>query len=76
VLLDSRLLSVTGRLQREGLVTHIVAETLVDRSAELRRLSYVDGGFEKTVARADFVRYPGRDQREVQEVMPSGRNFH
>jgi len=76
VLLDSRLLSVTGRLQREGLVTHIVAETLVDRSAELRRLSDVDGGFEKTVARADFVRYPGRDQREVQEVMPSGRNFH
>ena len=76
VLLDSRLLSVTGRLQRQGLVTHIVAETLVDRSAELLRLSDVDGCFEKTVARADVVRHPGRDAREVQEVMPSGRNFH
>ena len=76
VLLDSRLLSVTGRLQRQGLVTHIVAERLVDRSAELLRLSDVDGCFEKALARADVVRHPGRDAREVQEVMPSGRNFH
>lgn len=76
VLLDSRLLSVTGRLQRQGLVTHIVAETLVDRSAELRRLSDVDGDFEKAMARADIVRHPGRDAREVREVMPGGRNFH
>jgi error-prone DNA polymerase len=76
VLLDSRLLSVTGTLQRQGLVTHIVAETLVDRSAELRRLSDADGDFEKAMARADVVRHPGRDPRDVQEVMPAGRNFH
>jgi error-prone DNA polymerase len=76
VLLDSRLLSVTGRLQREGLVIHVVAERLVDRSAELRRLSDVDGEFEKAMSRADVVRHPGRDRREVREVMPGGRNFH
>jgi len=76
VLLDSRLLSVTGTLQRQGLVTHIVAERLVDRSAELRRLSDADGDFEKAMARADVVRHPGRDVRDVQEVMPAGRNFH
>jgi len=76
VLLDSRLLSVTGRLQRQGIVIHIVAETLVDRSAELLRLSDVDGQFEKAIARADVVRHPGRDAREVKEVMPAGRNFH
>jgi error-prone DNA polymerase len=76
VLLDSRLLSVTGRLQRQGLVTHIVAEKLVDRSVELLRLSDVDGCFEKAIARADVVLHPGRDAREVREVMPPGRNFH
>jgi error-prone DNA polymerase len=76
VLLDSRLLSVTGTLQRQGIVIHIVAETLVDHSPELRRLSDADGEFEKAMARADVVRNPGRDAREVHEVMPAGRNFH
>jgi error-prone DNA polymerase len=73
VLLDSRLLSISGKLQREGLVTHIVADKLVDRSAELRRLSDVDGEFEKAMARADVVRNPGRDPRDD---FPEGRNFH
>lgn len=73
VLLDSRLLSISGRLQREGLVTHIVADKLVDRSAELRRLSDVDGEFEKAVARGDVVRHLGRDPRDG---IPEGRNFH
>ncbi len=73
VLLDSRLLSVSGKLQREGLVTHIVADRLVDRSAELRRLSDTDGEFEKAMAYADVVRNPGRDPRDD---FPEGRNFH
>jgi error-prone DNA polymerase len=37
-LLRSRLLEVTGRLQREGEVTHVIAERLTDRSAFLGAL--------------------------------------
>jgi error-prone DNA polymerase len=37
-LLESRLLEVRGTLQREGLVTHVIAERLLDRSALLGAL--------------------------------------
>jgi error-prone DNA polymerase len=37
-LLESRLMEVQGRLQREGEVVHVVAERLVDRSAWLGAL--------------------------------------
>ena len=37
-LLGSRLMEVTGRIQREGEVLHLVAERLRDRSALLGRL--------------------------------------
>ncbi|MDE2012964.1 MAG: error-prone DNA polymerase [Alphaproteobacteria bacterium] len=37
--LASRLMLVKGRLQRQGLVTHIVAEEIEDLSAELHRLA-------------------------------------
>ena len=40
--MTARLLAVRGRLQRAGLVVHVVAEGFIDLTAELRRLS--DGG--------------------------------
>ena len=36
--MTSRFLAVRGRLQRAGLVVHVVAESFVDLTAELRRL--------------------------------------
>ena len=47
-LLESRLLEVEGKLQREGLVTHVIAARLTDRSALLGQLS---------PARATFTRH-------------------
>ncbi len=38
IVMTSRFLAVRGRLQRAGLVIHVVAETFVDLTAELRRL--------------------------------------
>lgn len=38
VLLESRLLAVEGELQREGLVTHVIARRLTDRSVLLGQL--------------------------------------
>jgi len=40
--MGSRLLGVTGRVQREGLVIHVVAERLFDWSAELDRIADID----------------------------------
>ena len=44
-LLESRLMEVQGRLQREGLVIHVVAERLFDRSALLGRLEVASRDF-------------------------------
>jgi error-prone DNA polymerase len=40
--LGSRLLCVRGRLQREGLVTHVIGDAFIDRSGYLSRLSQID----------------------------------
>jgi error-prone DNA polymerase len=39
ILLDARLLLVKGRLQSQSGVIHVVAERLVDRTDDLRRIS-------------------------------------
>ncbi len=72
-LLGSRLMVVKGKVQREGIVIHVVAEKLIDRSEDLKLLSQHDGKFEQAMARADGVRRPGRDPRDA---IPEGRNFH
>ena len=36
--MTAQFLAVRGRLQRAGLVVHVVAESFVDLSADLRRL--------------------------------------
>ena len=48
VVMTARFLAVRGRLQRAGLVVHVVAQSFVDLSAELRRLT--DGDLAATDA--------------------------
>jgi error-prone DNA polymerase len=67
IVLGARLLGVTGRVQREGRVIHVVVEHLDDLSPRLAWLT--DGtldpsGFAGAIANADEVRRPTRDQRE------------
>lgn len=87
VVMGARMLMVTGRLQRaadsEGGVIHLIAETLVDRTADLALLS--EGGAPikppmaddaaKTSgdARAQAVRH--RHPRDVR-ILPPSRDFH
>jgi len=81
LVIGARLVAVTGRLQSEHGVTHVVAERLEDLSCLLASLS-ARGADLIALARADEVRRPqGRDPREkaaraVAAVMPKGRNFH
>ena len=65
--LQASLLSVRGRIQREGLVLHLVAETLSNESPRLAALQAP--GFQNAMARADEVKKPGR------EVVYPSRDF-
>src|SRR5687768_1289899 len=61
VVLGSRLISVTGLLQNEKGVIHIVADHFEDLTFLLGRLSEKDGNIE-TVAPADHVKRPLRQR--------------
>ncbi|MGF1595239.1 MAG: error-prone DNA polymerase [Kiloniellaceae bacterium] len=84
VVLKASLLAVKGRLQREGLVIHVVAEELADMTSRL-------AGLKPDPARADEVKRPTRDprpdgrpdiradiRRHPRDVnpMPKSRDFH
>ncbi|MDH3472441.1 MAG: error-prone DNA polymerase [Rhodospirillales bacterium] len=81
VVLKSSLLMVEGRLQREGIVIHVVAERLVDLSARLESLSAPQENgraqtFEAAQARADEVRRPVSEARQVPVARPSQLGRH
>jgi error-prone DNA polymerase len=73
VLMTAQLLAVRGRIQREGLVIHVVAEELTDLTSELRRLGDGTAGMPS----------PGREHREGSREeswtppwTPKSRDFH
>lgn len=80
VVMTARLLQVTGRLQRDPVsgVTHIVAETLQDRSDVLLRLS--DKALVSPLARADEVKSPTpaapQGHPRNARILPASRDFH
>ncbi|MPZ12267.1 MAG: DNA polymerase III subunit alpha [Kiloniellaceae bacterium] len=79
VVMKASLLAVRGRLQREGLVIHVVAEALSDLTHRLATLR-------PELTRADHVKHQGRDQRDPKpsplrhprnaNPMPKSRDFH
>ena len=92
VVLGARLVGVTGRLQSEQGVIHVVARRFEDLTPMLAALSEDHGGTESP-AHADEVRRLNQDPREggrsgrpgrsplraddqAGRVMPKGRNFH
>ncbi|MFZ5782425.1 MAG: error-prone DNA polymerase [Pseudomonadota bacterium] len=62
IVMGSRLLAVRGRIQREGLVIHLVAEELWDWSADLDSISRIDS-FRLTHGRGDQVRSAPAERR-------------
>jgi len=74
IVLGARLMKVTGRLQREGIVIHIVAEKLEDMTPSLLTLAThppgadhaMDESAEAAMARADEVKRPGVDPRVLE----------
>jgi error-prone DNA polymerase len=71
VVLSARLMGVTGRLQREGIVMHVIAERVFDLSAYLARLGAPEETLPLPLTRADATKQPRHDKR----LYPS-RDFH
>ncbi len=85
VVMRSRLVLVRGIVQRQGMVIHVIARSLVDLSNDLARLS--DDSLSPVLARADEVTsqtverpFPGRPPRaghpRNHRVIPKSRDFH
>jgi error-prone DNA polymerase len=76
VVLAARLLALTGKLQREGIVVHVIAERLVDLTHLLAGLGApseqrFDAMLEAPLFRSDEIKRPHYDKR----TYPS-RDFH
>ncbi len=71
VVLGAQLLVVRGPLQKEGLVIHVIAERLIDRTDLLRRLAETDQALAAPLARADRGQAPGA--RPTRAIPSSGR---
>jgi len=82
IVMGARLILVKGKLQREGIVTHIVAERLYDISPLLDTLTVREEPMPVETARADHVKRPdGRDSRDPESrrrphLLYPSRDFH
>lgn len=89
VVLGARVMGVRGQLQREGIITHLIAKEFIDLTPQMMAIANGHDIGEAVVARADEgksgphgSRTRDRDQyREIMErralaALPSGRNFH
>jgi error-prone DNA polymerase len=86
-ILAARVLAVRGRLQIEGSVIHVVAETFTDMTADLTALAQGRGLGDRALARADDdmlapVPMQGPQSgaepqvvRRARAALPAGRNF-
>ena len=82
IVMGARLILVKGKLQREGIVTHIVADKLYDISPLLDTLTAREEPMPLETARADHVKRPDRpdardpeNKRRPHLLYPS-RDFH
>jgi error-prone DNA polymerase len=87
-ILASRLMAVRGKLQIEGLVIHVVAESFTDMTDELVALSSGQSLGDAVLARADEgtldvtpnyelprLRQEEAAERQAKAALPRGRNF-
>jgi error-prone DNA polymerase len=91
-ILGARVFGVRGRVQKEGLVIHVVAEHIEDLTGELGILSSgheeIEETLAQTLAKGDAVKHPNRDPAEVAAInrqaredrkamiLPKSRDFH
>jgi error-prone DNA polymerase len=79
VVMSSAMVSIRGRVQREGLVVHLIADSLADLTPLLRQVGDLE--LPRLTMPSDGTRSGGRDHREPEprqgELIPiKSRNFH
>ncbi|MCP5036145.1 MAG: error-prone DNA polymerase, partial [Rhodobacteraceae bacterium] len=85
VVMRSRLVLVRGKVQRQGLIIHVIASSLADLSDDLARLS--DDSLPPAMARADEVsnqvverpflgKAPRQGHPRNVRIIPKSRDFH
>lgn len=87
--LGARMLGVRGKLQREGLVVHIIAEELTDLTSHLLDLAHGHDFGDRILARGDEGKSGPHEsrtrdatlaiekaRRTAYAALPGGRNFH
>jgi error-prone DNA polymerase len=73
IVLGGRMVAVEGKLQREGLVIHVIAERITDLTPLLRTLAEEGHDTDRAIARGDEVKHAtGGDQR----LRVRSRDFH
>ena len=88
IVMGARLIRVTGKLQREGIVIHVIVDHMEDMTDRLHAISgpdfkdsthlkSADLAYENNLARADEIKSPLRDSKRptTRNIYPS-RDFH
>jgi error-prone DNA polymerase len=77
VVLSSSMLLVSGQIQREGEVVHLIARSLADLSTDLANIGERDEAFPLPHGRGDEFHHggPGQDSR-VREKAPTARDIY
>jgi error-prone DNA polymerase len=73
--IGSYLLGVEGKLQREGIVTHIVAEKLYDFSYRLGYLTEADAGTRDNPS-SPKLKPQNAHKEDGKKLTPGSRDFH
>jgi error-prone DNA polymerase len=74
IVLTSRLIAIEGKLQREGLVIHVIAERMLDLTHLLNDLGQEDGDWNRAVAHADEVKRTVTGDQRLMRLR--SRDFH
>jgi len=73
-ILSSRLIAIEGKLQREGIVVHVIADRAVDMSHLLLDLQREEINWDRAVARADEVKRATTGDQRLMRLR--SRDFH
>ncbi len=86
IVMGARLMVIKGRVQKQGEIIHVVANTIEDKTHWLADLTEDGITMRGVLARADEVKKPGPDPANYQQsstrhprnikVMPKSRDFH
>ena len=74
IILSSRLIAIEGKLQREGLVVHVIADRAVDLSYLLHGLGDEKADWNRAIARADEVKRATTGDQRLMRLR--SRDFH